>query len=182
MAEKEISGVLRDVTRSWDKNAIQIDLKQELLVKRTKVSGQEEYVHLLAGNIAYLQESLYLIQSVIHRSFARRQSLNRVEVQNEIYRALQELKDNLDVSLSAYEEKFKKDTLSESTTAAEIAYSQAVLLYALQTAFLFFLLDPENRNLLKTFSVYPPGYIVSAVNEHSTFYANLLMDELEHQI
>ncbi|MCM3568981.1 hypothetical protein [Neobacillus mesonae] len=179
MLDKQISTIFDSITNQWDKNTIQISIKETLLQKRKRVSSEEEYFTSLCQNIAYLTETSFPIKRVLESCLQKKFFWDAANAEAFIADSQNVIKEEMESFLAEYKRKLTKNTLYESIKDAEFAYAYAKLRNDMEVDFLFSFLHPNNRSFMDSFLNCDPDEFFTTVNKICDAYANLFIQSME---
>ncbi|WP_312096092.1 hypothetical protein [Niallia sp.] len=182
MLDKEISSIFDTITEPWDKNTIQISIKETLLTKRKRVSNERDYFNSLCENVAYLTESSYPIKKVLESCLQKRNFWDTSNAESFIIESQNAIKGEMEDLSNTYKRKLTKSTLVESIQYGEYNYAYAKLRNDMEIDFLFAFLHPNNRRLMERFLNYQPTKVLEAIDNISNGYATLFTQSIEDLI
>jgi hypothetical protein len=178
MLDKEISQIFDSITNQWDRNTIQINIKEILLTKRKRVSDEEAYFNSLCENIAYLTESSYPIKKILESCFQKNMFWDTTNAESCIMDSQNSIREEMPTLSSIYKKKLRKNSLSESVSEAEFSYAYSKLRNDIEIDFLFAFLHTNNRSFMTPFLNSEPTQFFTTIDRLSDFYTNLLLQNI----
>ena len=182
MLDKEISKVFDSITNQWDKNTVQIGIKETLLTKRKRVSNEGEYFNALCENIVYLSESSHSIKKVLESCFQKNFLWETADAESYIVNAQKIIREEMQTLLVPYKDKLTKNTLLDSIEQAELSYAYSKLKYDMEMDFLFAFLHSDNRTTMETFLKFDSSQFFPTFDRVSDGYANFFIQSIEEFI
>jgi hypothetical protein len=180
--EKEISSVFDLITSQWDKNSIQISIKETLLTKRKRVLNERDYFSSLCENIAYLSESSQAIKKVLESCLQKKNFWDTSKTESFIIDSQNAIKKDMAVLSNTYRNKLTRSTLVESIQYAEHNYAYAKLKNDMEIDFLFAFIHPNNTHIMRRMLNYHPKKFLAAFDKTSNGYATLFAQSIEDLI
>lgn len=178
MLDKEISNIFDSITNQWDKNTIQISIKETLLTKRKRASNEKEYFNSLCENVTYLSESSYPIKEVLERCIQNKTFWDTLNAESHIVKNQNIIRNRIGTLSNTYKNKLTKNTLLESIQYAEYNYAYSKLRNDMEIDFLFAFLHPNNRPFMEQLLNYQPTQVLTTFDNISDGYATLFTQDI----
>lgn len=180
MLDKEISNIFNTITNEWNKDTVQMSIKETLLAKRKGAADGNEYFNLLCENTIYLIESCHAIKRVLATCLKKKTLPQAFSIESALIEEQNKIRKDMGNLLKLLESRFKKDNLWESINSTEIFYSFVKIKYDMELEFLFAFTNPDNKSLMNTFLNYKPIEVLRTMESTSTAYTQLFASSMHY--
>lgn len=168
----------------FEKNKIQVGIKEILLKKRKRNNSNSDYFQTLVRNITFLEESSQMLNSVLLVLLKQQSFLSIQEFNYQVSSMMEKInsKENLKEKIPIYQKEIEGNTMQNKIETAELFYGLTYLKKEIILTYILIFLDPQNRKFMKNYYLYNPKHVVNEVNKYAQNFSSMLLDNISFNI